>query len=475
MTAASSQSAVSGYTRLWLSITAIAALSAIVALLSEPLPAATRVVLVIAVVTILSWALAVTEEWRVGAIAIAALWISGAITGADIMEAATNDLILLLVAAFVIAHVVERSGLLSVIAARLLSSPMSFSALCWRLSAIVGLTAFLIPSTSARAAMFLPLHRAVLTTVEEGARRRALALLTPTVILLSAGGVLTGAAAHILALDLIATSGRSAMSYGRWLLFAAPVAIASTAAAVWLILHLVAEQDAVDVRATPTARQSMNAHDFAVLTIIAATIGLWMTAAWHGVSLAAIGAAAAAFMLLLDRRRQHVRIDALFYAIDVKILVLLVSTILLAKAMMASGSLEAMFGFFKFTASGSAGGPLFATAVIAAIAILAHLIIPSRSARAAVLLPSLALPMANAGADIAAIALVVVLGTGFCQLVPYGAKPLMIFSRECEPDAFRSDLRRVGFPLAVATWGILVACAMVLWPLLGISTFSGGE
>ena len=59
-------------------------------------------------------------------------------------------------------------------------------------------------------------------------------------------------------------------------------------------------------------------------------------------------------------------------------------------------------------------------------ATLSHLIITSRTARATVLIPALALPLAALGADPVALVMVVTLASGFCQTLMVSAKRIMV-------------------------------------------------
>lgn len=459
-------------------VSLVSALTTLVLLVASELPWPERLVLAISVATVASWALAVADEWLIGAISVGALWIAGAIDGPQIAAAATSDLILLLLAAYVIAFTVKRSGLLVALTVRLFTRPMSFSRLCWRLAVVIIMSAFVIPATSARAAMMLPLHRAISMALPDDVTRRALALLIPTVILLSAGGVLTGAAAHVVALDIISAAGGSAPGYGEWLAIALPVALLTCMAAVWLILNILVGRAGsrriimpVDLRPHAVGRSNL-----AIIAILSATLLLWVASGWHGVPLAAIGAAAAVVILSLDHARQPVSALDVARSVDWKILALLISTILLADALLASGVVARLAETIRRALiEGTGAQHALIVAAVALISMLAHLLIPSRSARAAVLLPTLAVPLAGAGHDLATLSLVIVLGTGFCQLVPYGAKPLLIFSTQAEPGAFREDLHRVGRPLMVIAWAILVGLALTLWPLVGISDAPQGN
>ncbi|MEM9639326.1 MAG: hypothetical protein AAGA94_16880, partial [Pseudomonadota bacterium] len=104
-------------------------------------------------------------------------------------------------------------------------------------------------------------------------------------------------------------------------------------------------------------------------------------------------------------------------------------------------------------------------------AVLSHLVITSRSARAAVLIPAVALPIAAFGHDPALIVMVAVLGTGFCQTLMASAKPVAIYGAMDQPTFSQADLFRLALPLMSAVAGPLFAAALIFWPWqLGLET-----
>lgn len=442
---------------------------ALCSLATSGLEEAERVVLVIYAAALLGWCLGLAEDWITGAIAVAALWAAGAAEGAEIAAAATHDLVWLLVAAYLIAFVLGRAGLLETLGARVLRRPATLSALAYRLTALVAATAFVVPATSARAAMLLPLHRALAARLADAQAERALALLFPSVVLLSAGGVLTGAAAHVVALEVIEASGGARLGYGDWLAHALPVALASSFAATWLILRLFVGASERERTLSPSLEHPdpLAPAQVAMLVVLVMAVGLWMTNEWHGAGLATVGLLAALALMLVGLRPAPPSGAELVRAVDWRLLALLVSTIVLAKALVASGAAHALADALMRALPGEIiAYPHAMLGLIAAVSMLAHLIIPSRSARAAVLIPALALPLGNAGTDVATLALVIALATGFCQLTHYGAKPLLIFAGGVSTGSFRRDLLRLGLPLFLVSWVLLVATALLVWPAL---------
>jgi len=442
---------------------------ALCSLATSGLEEAQRVVLVIYAAALLGWCLGLAEDWITSAIAVAALWAAGAARSSEIAAAAAHDLVWLLVAAYLIAFVLGRAGLLETLGARVLRRPATLSTLAYRLTALVAATAFVVPATSARAAMLLPLHRALAARLADAHAERALALLFPSVVLLSAGGVLTGAAAHVVALEVIEASGGARLGYGDWLAHALPVALASSFAATWLILRLFLSAPARERMLSPSLEHPdpLAPAQVAMLVVLVMAVGLWMTNEWHGAGLATVGLLAALALMLVGFRPAPPSGAELARAVDCRLLALLVSTIVLAKALVTSGAAHALADALMRALPGEIiAYPHAMLGLIAAVSMLAHLVIPSRSARAAVLIPALALPLGNAGTDVATLALVIALATGFCQLTHYGAKPLLIFAGGVSTGSFRRDLLRLGLPLFLVSWVLLVATALLVWPAL---------
>ena len=100
---------------------------------------------------------------------------------------------------------------------------------------------------------------------------------------------------------------------------------------------------------------------------------------------------------------------------------------------------------------------------VAAVSVLAHLIITSRSARASVLIPTVTMPLAALGHDPVQLIMVTVLGTGFCQTLTVSSKPIAIFSKLEETTFSGNDLMRLSLYLMPMMLATLVAFALVLW------------
>ncbi len=174
----------------------------------------------------------------------------------------------------------------------------SFGGIASALTGLIMATAFFIPSTSGRAALLLPVFLALADQMPDRRLVRPLALLFPTVILLSAGGSLVGAGAHLIAVDAIARAGGPSIGFAEWFLLAFPVTMAKCLAATALILWLFVPADLRAVRlqlarptSTPDARQMRIGMVLCVLVL------LWATTPLHGISIAIVALIGALILL----------------------------------------------------------------------------------------------------------------------------------------------------------------------------------
>ena len=103
------------------------------------------------------WICTKLEETYIALLAVFALILTGNLTEEHLYQAWGQDLIWLLIAAFIIAAGVVKTGLASYCATQLLKYAHNTRMLCYLLTIFIVLSAFIIPSTSGRAAIILPI------------------------------------------------------------------------------------------------------------------------------------------------------------------------------------------------------------------------------------------------------------------------------------------------------------------------------
>jgi solute carrier family 13 (sodium-dependent dicarboxylate transporter), member 2/3/5 len=419
---------------------------------------------------IIGWTLTRLGDTMIALAAALVLVAAGVVTQEELHAALGNELIWLLVAAFVMAAALRASGVAERAALALVSRFAGVRSLFMALTAVLAATALIIPSTSGRAALALPVFLALADRMPERGIARALALLFPTVILLSAGGSLIGAGAHLIAVDFIRLIGGKSLGYLDWLLIGMPLALVMSFAAAEIILRLflTAHERSATLAIAAIEPFRPAARDLYLIGVMSATMLLWMTASWHGFGIAIVtlfGALAATLPGL-----SPVSLKDAVKKVEWDLLLFMAATLMMGEALLATNADEWAARRLVMAIGGSSLlSPAIVLAAVIAIALAAHLVVTSRTARATVLIPTVALPLAGLGLDPTALILATVMGTGFCQTLATSAKPVALYANLERETYAPTDLLRLSLALAPMMAAALFVFAMWIWPLQGVA------
>jgi di/tricarboxylate transporter len=160
--------------------------------------------------------------------------------------------------------------------------------------------------------------------------------------------------------------------------------------------------------------------------------------------------------------------------VEWNLILFLAATLVMGEALLASGAAQ-------WLADGAAAAlpqavvahPTSIALAVAVLAMLSHLVITSRSARATVLIPTLALPLAIAPEQAIGLIVLVTMASGFCQTFKVSAKPVALFATDERNGIADADLLRLSLALMPSFLLALAACAFGLWPAAGLSTDLG--
>ncbi len=454
-----------------------------------------RLALLVFASALIGWCVLRLDDLTVALLACLALVACGVLPASALYAGLGQELIWLLLGAFLLAAALQQSGVAERVALRVVGGARSIGSLFQRLNLVITATAFVIPSTSARAALLLPVFLALSEALSAGATRlgpeqqarliRALALLFPSVILLSAGASLLGAGAHLIALQFIARETGLTLGFVQWALLALPLALLSSSLATWLILHGFLDRDlrglrpnlpsvpavapAVAPAAAPPVRSDRSQRHVAAITALA--VFAWCLGPL--VDLDATIVALLAGLLVTTPALTGLRLRTTLKTIEWNLLLFLATTLVLGEVLLSSGAAQALAaqGLAALPLAGAPPWLLILTAAGSAVAL--HLFVPSRTARAVVLLPTVVGPLAAAGADPLLLALVCIQGSGFCQTFTVSAKPLAVYEHQAGRTNFApADLLRLSAWLAPLMVLLLLLFATQVWPaILGTSLF----
>ncbi|MFD5702373.1 SLC13 family permease [Streptomyces lasiicapitis] len=403
-----------------------------------------------------------------------ALTATGVISSGTLFGTLGDETVWLLICAFVLAAAVARSGLAGRAAAFLVSGARSVRQLTHLTTAALVVTAFAVPATSGRAALALPVFLALAKVLADRKRLVVmLALLFPTVILLSAVATLIGAGAHLITVSVLWESTGERIGFTQWLLLGLPLAIASShlaaEAVLWTTTRRADRKGPIHITA-----DDIQAHSEQPVTgpwepaetrcalLLATVVGLWCSEPLHQVPpavVALIGAVVASSPAL-----GTVRLKDALKTVPWSLLLFMAATMAMGVALADSGAAKWLVSGLPVDLS-----PWLFLASVIAVSTAAHLVLQSRSARSSVLVPLVVAAAVGAGVNPVAAALASTAAAGFCHTLPASAKPVTLFAEiPGTPTYTPRDLLRLSAVLAPLTAALVLLFALAVWPLLGV-------
>ncbi|MFK4689434.1 SLC13 family permease [Streptomyces pristinaespiralis] len=434
-----------------------------------------RLTLAVFAVATCAWIAAPVDDTYVALGAGLALTATGVISADTLFATLGDETVWLLICAFVLAAAVARTGLAGRAAAFLVGGARTVRQLVHLTTAALVVTAFAVPATSGRAALAMPVFLALAKALAD--RRRLvvmLALLFPTVVLLSAVATLIGAGAHLITVSVLWEQTGERLGFVEWLLLGLPLAVVSShlAAETVLLTTTSRAERRGPVRITPALLQEhsptavtgpLTTAETRCLLLLGTVVALWCSEPLHGVPpavVALIGAVVAASPAL-----GTVRLKDGLRTVPWPLLLFMAATTAMGVALAESGAAGWLVGGLP----GDLPAWLFLT-VIVVVSTAAHLVLQSRSARSSVLVPLVVAAAVAAGVNPVAAALASTAAAGFCHTLPASAKPVTLFADPPDgvPTFTPRDLLRLSGLLAPLSAAVVLFFALTVWPLLGV-------
>ncbi|MBN8592990.1 MAG: anion permease [Anaerolineae bacterium] len=421
---------------------------------------------------IVGWTLTAINDTYIALAAAIVFSATGIDEPSEFFETLGDPLIWLMFASFIIAAAVKVSGLSERMALFVTRHASSVRQLFIMLTIVLIGTAFLVPSTSGRAALMLPVFLAIRAVMPNDRVAKALSLLFPAVILLSAIASLIGAGAHLITADILLRTGGEYLGFGRWLLMGLPFAIASSFAAMFAILFMFTTRhdraERLNFAGDALApRKAWSRSELIVAGVTSALVILWATETAHGVNstlVAIIGG-----LILTAPMLNVVSFKSALKEVDWGMLIFMAATLELGEALIESGGAQWLVdNLFSVFQGGIADSPLLSVAMVATFGLLSHLVITSRSSRASVIIPLVIFLATALGFSPTTFAFMTAAATGFCLTLPVSAKPVAMFAKVDGPTYAPRDLLRLSSALLPIHLVLLVVFAFFIWPSLGL-------
>ncbi|MFF2184966.1 SLC13 family permease [Streptomyces sp. NPDC058155] len=435
-----------------------------------------RLTLVVFTLATYTWIATSVDDTYVALGAGLALTTTGVISSETLFATLGDETVWLLICAFVLAAAVTKTGLAGRAAVFLVGGAGTVRQLVHLTTAGLVVTAFAVPATSGRAALALPVFLALAKALADRTRLVVmLALLFPTVILLSAVATLIGAGAHLITVSVLWEQTGEDLGFVTWLILGLPLAVVSSHLAAELVLLTTTRRADRKGPVRITTKQIQEHSDSPVegpltppearcLLLLGTVVLLWCSEPLHGVSpalVALIGAVVAASPAL-----GTVGLKDGLRTVPWPLLLFMAATMAMGIALSESGAADWLVGWVP---GGSSMPPWMFLAGVVVISTAAHLALQSRSARSSVLVPLVVAAAIAAGVNPVAAAFASTAAAGFCHTLPASAKPVALFADlPGTPTYTPRDLLRLSAVLAPLTAALVLLFALAVWPLLGV-------
>lgn len=445
----------------------------------DSLPWSARFTLVVFLGAIWLWVFSSLQDTYVALGAASLVVIAGVIDPTDLFAPLGDETTWLLIGAFVISAAITTVGLAPRVTAWLCLGVESPRVLIHLITLALVCTAFMVPATSGRAALVLPVFVALIPVLKETHSWLlvTLSILMPSVVLFSAVASFIGAGAHLITDQILVEQGFESIGFSTWMLYGLPYALVASHISAEVILRLTSSKEQRSTRLSITAAdfppvEPFGSRETKCLIVLIVTVCLWFSEGIHGIPPALVAVIGA--LLITSKSVGGLTLNQAIKKIPWSLLLFMTATVALSAALSKSGAAKMLADrVFATLPDGRWAGWAFVVLVIL-VSTAAHLLIQSRSARSAVLIPlvvTLAIPL---GVNPVAVAFISTAAAGFCHTLPSSAKPLAIFYCEdgTRPSFSNAQLMRISAALFPIHVGLLIVFAALIWPVLGLNLFA---
>lgn len=442
----------------------------IAVLLAGALPTEARLSLFAFALAVILWSTTSLNAAYVALATVMLLIISGGSEQEALYEALESDVIWLMIGAFVLGGALQQTGLAARLTGLVVSRARTVSSLFWLLTTMLIPLSFVIPSTSGRAAVVIPVFRSIANAVGDRRITRAIALLMPTVILVATISTLIGAGSHLIANDLLDEIADVEISYAQWALYGVPFGVVASYISCWVIMRLFLDKKRRNrsLELPQQEKKPFSPAERTTLIVVLVMVALWLTESWHGLEIATVTVIGA---LVLTAPGIGVLSwkDGL-KAVSWNLIIFVGAALVLGEALIESGAAKWIIEQL-FTASGIVGAEsrLLILLVLSLISLTSHIYMTSHTARAVALVPALLYLGSSLNLNPTAVLFISTVGMDYCLTFPVSSKALLMF-QELEGETYKpADLLRLSSVLLLVHLGLIVIFYYGYWRWIGLA------
>ncbi|MEG7966720.1 anion permease [Bacillus sp. HNR-4] len=397
------------------------------------------------------------------------LIISGTAKQDLLFDSLASDVIWLMIGSFILGRALQITGLAEKMTYFVVNRARNISGLCWILTMIIQILAFFIPSTSGRAAVVLPVFQAICKEI--GSRRiaKALAILMPTVILVSTSSTIIGAGSHLIALDMLNEFNNKNITFVEWLIWGLPFGIIMSFISCRVILVLFLDKEEVKTKLQQKkVKFELSRNEKYTISILIAMVAFWLTEWLHGLEIATV-TIIGVFLLTLPKLGVMQWKESL-KGVSWNLILFVGAAIALGKSLMESGAAQwIMQNLFLVTELINKQSTFIVLLVIVILSVTSHLYITSHTTRAVIFIPPLLYFASSLQLNEVAVLFLGIVGMNYCLTFPVSSKALLLF-QESDRETFQpQDLLKLSSYLSVIYIFVMVIFYYAYWQWVGLS------
>ncbi len=429
-----------------------------------------RLSLITFIVAIYCWtATSLPTSW-VAVAALLFLVMSGATNQNALFSSLSSDVIWLMIGAFMIGAAMQKTGLAARVTLLLTSRAKTVPGLFLLLTLVIQFLTLLIPSTSGRASVLIPIFRDLSEEVQHEKVTKGLSLLIPTIILIATSSTLLGASSHFIVNNYLRSLGEEEISFLTWMVWGAPFALVASICACTVIIARYLDREARGISLSPKQMApagELTQQESITSMVLGAMVLLWTTESIHGIDMVTVTIYGA--LLLTAPKVGSLPWKEGIQSVPWNLILFVAAAIALGDSLTETGAADWLVGnLLAITKSFLFQSEFMTLLLVTVICLSAHLYLPSHTTRAIIFTPPLLSLGLAEGIDVVSMSFLMMVGMNYCLTFPVSSKALMIYFDENK--SFRGDdLRRLSQVMSIIYLGLMILFYYTYWEWTGLT------
>ena len=449
---------------------ALTVIAGIIVLLPATLSISARLSLFAFITTVIFCSTTALNAAFVALSAVMFLVVTGAVPQEKLYQSLASDVIWLMIGAFILGGAVQHTGLAARLTQTVVARARTVSSLLWLLTTMIFPLCFFIPSTSGRAAVVIPVFRSIASAVNDRRITKAIAILMPTVILVSTIGTLIAAGSHLIANDLLNQATQQSLSFAQWALYGVPFGLAASYISCWVILHLFLDRKRRDrtIALPVSPHTQFTTPERVTLFVICLMVVLWLTESLHGFEIATVTIVGA--LVLASPNLGVMKWKDALKAVSWNLIIFVGAALVLGKSLIETGAAQWIIDhLFAFSGVASADSKFVILLILCLISLTSHIYMTSHTARAVALVPAMLYLATSLNLNPIAVLFLSTVGMDYCLTFPVSSKALLMF-QEIDGETYQAtDLLRFSALMLPIHLGLMIVFYFTYWKWIGLS------